>query len=91
MPVVTGSYTTSIANTGTSVSAFNTFDRRDVGVTLHVKPQITTGGILKLQLYQENSSVDTTTTNNPGGVTINTRSIQSTILADDGEIVVLAA
>jgi general secretion pathway protein D len=89
VPVVTGSYATPTANTGTSVSAFNTFDRRDVGVTLHVKPQITTGGILKLQLYQEDSSVDTTTTNNPGGVTINTRSIQSTILADDGEIVVL--
>ena len=89
VPVVTGSYATPTANTGTSVSAFNTFDRRDVGVTLHVKPQITTGGILKLQLYQEDSSVDLTTTNNPGGVTINTRSIQSTILADDGEIVVL--
>ncbi len=89
VPVVTGSYATPTANTGTSVSAFNTFDRRDVGVTLHVKPQITTGGILKLQLYQEDSSVDSTTVNNPGGVTINTRSIQSTILADDGEIVVL--
>jgi general secretion pathway protein D len=87
--VVTGSYATPTANTATSVTAFNTFDRRDVGVTLHVKPQITDGGILKLQLYQEDSSVDPTTTNNPGGVTINTRSIQSTILADDGEIVVL--
>lgn len=89
VPVVTGSYATPTANSATSVSAFNTFDRRDVGVTLHVKPQITTDGVLKLQLYQEDSSVDTTTTNNPGGVTINTRSIQSTILADDGEIVVL--
>lgn len=89
VPVVTGSYATPTANAATSVTAFNTFDRRDVGVTLHVKPQITTGGVLKLQLYQEDSSVDTTTTNNPGGVTINTRSIQSTILADDGEIVVL--
>jgi general secretion pathway protein D len=89
VPVVTGSYATPTANTATSVTAFNTFDRRDVGVTLHVKPQITEGGILKLQLYQEDSSVDTTTTNNPGGVTINTRSIQSTILADDGEIVVI--
>lgn len=89
VPVVTGSYATPTANTATSVTAFNTFDRRDVGVTLHVKPQITEGGILKLQLYQEDSSVDATTTNNPGGVTINTRSIQSTIMADDGEIVVI--
>jgi general secretion pathway protein D len=89
VPVVTGSYATPTANTSTSVTAFNTFDRRDVGITLHVKPQITTNGVLKLQLYQEDSSVDQTTTNNPGGVTINTRSIQSTILADDGEIIVL--
>ncbi len=89
VPVVTGSSATLTANAATSVTAFNTFDRRDVGVTLHVKPQITEGGVLKLQLYQEDSTVDATTTNNPGGVTINTRSIQSTVLADDGEIVVL--
>jgi general secretion pathway protein D len=89
VPVVTGSYATPTANAATSVTAFNTFDRRDVGVTLHVKPQITDGGVLKMQIYQEDSSVDTTTINNPGGVTINTRSVQSTILADDGEIVVL--
>jgi len=89
VPVVTGSYATPTANTATSVTAFNTFDRIDVGVTLHVKPQITEGGVLKLQIYQEDSTVDTTTTNNPGGVTINKRSIQSTVLADDGEIIVL--
>ncbi|KMQ80963.1 General secretion pathway protein D [Candidatus Burkholderia pumila] len=89
VPVVTGSYATPTANTATSVMAFNTFDRRDVGVTLHVKPQITQGDVLKMQLYQEDSTVDQTTTNNPGGVTINTRSIQSTVLADDGEIIVL--
>ncbi|SAK40054.1 type II and III secretion system protein [Caballeronia fortuita] len=89
VPVVTGSYATPTANAATSVTAFNTFDRRDVGVTLHVKPQITDGGVLKMQIYQEDSSVDNTTKNDPGGVTINTRSVQSTILADDGEIVVL--
>ncbi|WP_407642411.1 type II secretion system secretin GspD [Caballeronia arvi] len=89
VPVVTGSYATPTANAATSVTAFNTFDRRDVGVTLHVKPQITDGGVLKMQIYQEDSSVDNTTINNPGGVTINTRSVQSTILADNGEIVVL--
>jgi general secretion pathway protein D len=90
VPVESGSFATPTATTTAgSVSAFNTFDRRDVGVVLHVKPQITTGGILKLQLYTEDSSVDQTTINNPGGVTINTRSIQSTILADDGEIVVI--
>lgn len=89
VPVVTGSYATPSASKGTSVTAFNTFDRINVGVTLHVKPQITEGGILKLQLYQEASTVDLTTVNNPGGVTIKKRSIQSTVLCDDGEIIVL--
>jgi general secretion pathway protein D len=90
VPVESGSYATpTTGGTTTAVTAFNTFDRRDVGVTLHIKPQITEGGILKLQLYQEDSSVDETTIANPGGVTINTRSIQSTVLADDGEIIVI--
>ena len=89
VPIVTGSYATPTANTTTSVSAFNTFDREDVGTVLHVKPQITEGGILKLQLYTEVSSVDATTVNNPGGVTIDKQALQSTILADNGEIIVL--
>lgn len=89
VPVTSGSYATPTANAATSVTAFNTYDRRDVGVVLHVKPQITDGGVLKLQVYQEDSAVDGTTINNVAGPTINTRSVQSTIMADDGEIVVL--
>jgi general secretion pathway protein D len=89
VPVVTGSYATPTANTTTSVSAFNTFDRQDVGITLHIKPQITERGVLKLQIYQEDSSVLNGTQTDPGGVTITKRSIQSTVLADDGEIIVL--
>lgn len=89
VPVVTGSYATPTANTTTSVSAFNTFDRQDVGITLHIKPQISEGGVLKLQIYQEDSAVQQGTQSNPGGVSITKRSIQSTVLADDGEIIVL--
>ncbi|AOJ70532.1 MULTISPECIES: type II secretion system secretin GspD [Burkholderia] len=90
VPIATGSY--SNLTSGTSNSAFNTYDRRDVGLTLHVKPQITDGGILKLQLYTEDSSVvsgTTNTTTNPAGPTFNKRSLQSTVLADNGEIIVL--
>ncbi len=89
VPVVTGSFATPTANTSTGVSAFNTFDREDVGIVLHVKPQITKGGIIKLQIYSEDSSVDPTSTNNPGGVTIIKRSVESTVLSDNGEIIVL--
>ncbi|WP_038741563.1 general secretion pathway protein GspD, partial [Burkholderia pseudomallei] len=90
VPIPTGSY--SNLTSGTTANAFNTYDRRDVGLTLHVKPQITEGGILKLQLYTEDSAVvpgtNTTSANSPGP-TFTKRSIQSTVLADNGEIIVL--
>jgi general secretion pathway protein D len=90
VPIQTGSY--SNLTSGTTSSAFNTYDRVDVGLTLHVKPQITDGGILKLQLYTEDSAIVTGTTNaatNPAGPEFTKRSIQSTVLADNGEIIVL--
>lgn len=87
VPIATGSY--SNLTSGTTSNAFNTYDRRDVGLTLHVKPQITDGGILKLQLYTEDSAVVSSTTNAQTGPTFTKRSIQSTILADNGEIIVL--
>ncbi|MGN6648752.1 type II secretion system secretin GspD [Trinickia sp.] len=90
VPIPTGSYAN--LSTATPGTAFNTYDRRDVGLTLHVKPQITAGGILKLQLYTEDSSVvgsTVATTANSQGPTFNIRSIQSTVLADNGEIIVL--
>ncbi|PYE22931.1 general secretion pathway protein D [Paraburkholderia silvatlantica] len=90
VPIQTGSY--SNLTSGTASTAFNTFDRVDVGLTLHIKPQITDGGILKLQLYTEDSAIVTGTTNattNPAGPEFTKRSIQSTVLADNGEIIVL--
>ncbi|WP_027783130.1 MULTISPECIES: type II secretion system secretin GspD [Burkholderia] len=87
VPIATGSY--SNLTSGTTSNAFNTYDRRDVGLTLHVKPQITDGGILKLQLYTEDSAVVAGTTSSQTGPTFTKRSIQSTILADNGEIIVL--
>jgi general secretion pathway protein D len=90
VPIQTGSY--SNLTSGAANAAFNTFDRVDVGLTLHVKPQITDGGILKLQLYTEDSAIVNGTTNattNPAGPQFTKRSIQSTVLADNGEIIVL--
>ncbi|AOK15200.1 type II secretion system protein GspD [Burkholderia cepacia] len=87
VPIATGSY--SNLTSGNTNNAFNTYDRRDVGLTLHVKPQITDGGILKLQLYTEDSAVVAGTTTAQTGPTFTKRSIQSTILADNGEIIVL--
>ncbi len=91
VPVTTGSYAN--LNSGSaSPTAFNTVDRVDVGLTLDIKPQITEGGLLKLQLATEDSSIVGGTTDintNPNGPEFSKRSIQSTVLANDGEIIVL--
>ena len=86
VPFITGQY----AQTGTATTAtpFQTVERKDVGLTLRVKPQISEGGSVRLQIYQEVSSIDTLTTNTAGVVT-NKRSIESTVLVDDGRIIVL--
>jgi len=88
VPFVTGSFT----STGTSTtSPFQTIERKDVGITLRIKPQIGENGTVRMTIFQESSSVATTTavgTDNAGPTT-NKRSIDSTIVVDDGQIVVL--
>ncbi|HXX86321.1 MAG TPA: type II secretion system secretin GspD [Casimicrobiaceae bacterium] len=85
VPFITGQY----AQTGTTatVTPFQTIERQDVGVTLRVKPQITEGGGVRMVVHEEVSSVVDTT--NPAGIIINKRSLDSTVLIDDGQIIVL--
>ncbi len=87
VPFVTGSY----AQTGAATTAtpFTTYQRQDVGLMLKIKPQISAGNIVRLKIYQEVSSVDPTTLNNPAGPTTNKRSIDSMVVVDDGQIIVL--
>lgn len=87
IPVTTGSY----AQTGSTatVSPFQTIDRKDVGITLRVRPQITEGGLVKMQIFQESSAVVASTANLPQGPTTNVRSIETNVLVDDGQIIVL--
>ncbi len=88
VPFITGQFT----NTGTSTtSPFQTIERKDVGTTLRIKPQIGENGTVRMTIFQESSSVATTTavgTDNAGPTT-NKRSIESTIVVDDGQIIVL--
>jgi general secretion pathway protein D len=88
VPFITGQYT----NTGTSTSSpFQTIERKDVGTTLRIKPQIGENGTVRMTIYQESSSIAGTTavgTDNAGPTT-NKRSIESTIVVDDGQIIVL--
>ena len=88
IPIQQGSYSNA-SGSSTGVTAYTTYDRTDVGTLLNVRPQVSAGNTVKLQIYQEDSSVDSTTASQAGGYTINKRSLQSTVLADNGEIIVL--
>ena len=88
VPFVTGQYTNNNTVNG-SVNPFQTIERKDVGLTLRVKPQISETGTVKLTIYQEVSSVDPNSVISATGLITNKRSIESNVLVDDGAIVVL--
>ena len=68
---------------------FRTIERQDVGVQLEVRPQINEGDTIRLYIRQEVSSVAGPVGADFVELITNTREIQTTALADDGEIVVL--
>ncbi|KFD25628.1 type II secretion system protein D, partial [Sphingobium yanoikuyae] len=68
---------------------FRTVQRQDVGIKLEVKPQINTGGAIKLFLKQEVSSVAGPVSNSSSDLIINKREIETTVTVDDGEILAL--
>ncbi len=86
VPFATGQYTNNNTSNG-AVTPFTTFDRKDVGITLRVKPQISETGSVKLVIFQEVSSIDATTS--AAGLVTNKRSIESSVIVEDGSIVVL--
>ena len=90
VPFVTGQFTNTGAggNSG-AVNPFQTIERKDVGITLKVKPQISEDGTVKLSIYQEVSTIQAGTVNSANGPTTNKRSITSNVLVADGSIVVL--
>jgi len=88
VPFITGQFT----NTGTATtSPFQTIERKDVGITLRIRPQVGEGGVVRMTIYQEASSVSDKVapgTSNAGPST-DKRSIESTVVVDDGAILVL--
>ena len=85
VPIITGSY----AQTGSTatVTPFQTVTRQDVGLTLRVRPQVSDNGIVKMQIFQEVSSISNPFF--PSGIILNKRNIESNVLVDDGQIIVL--
>ena len=86
VPFVTGSYAAAAAGT---TNPFTTIERKDVGLTLRVRPQISENGTIKMQVYQEVSNVDAKSIGSKDGLITNKRSIETNVLVDDGAIVVL--
>jgi general secretion pathway protein D len=88
VPFVTGQFTNTNTGNG-AVNPFQTIERKDVGLTLKVKPQISENGTVKLTIFQEVSSVQASTVNATNGPTTNKRTIESNVLVEDGSVVVL--
>jgi general secretion pathway protein D len=79
--------------TGTTVGAdnsnpFQTVERKDVGLTLKVTPQINDGEVVRLQLEQEVSAVKDAATRGTTDIVTTKRSVKSVILANDGQVIV---
>jgi general secretion pathway protein D len=85
IPIITGSFTTGASGAS---NPFQTVDRKDVGLLLKVRPQISEGGTIKMAIYHENSGIDSSVSSASGIVTT-VRAIESNVLADNGQIVVL--
>lgn len=84
VPFQTGSYTTDAAGAN---NPFTTIERQDIGVSLKVTPHINEGATLRLEIEQEISSLAPSA--QAVDLVTNKRSIKSTILADNGQVIVL--
>ncbi|MGC4061173.1 MAG: type II secretion system secretin GspD [Aquabacterium sp.] len=89
VPFVTGQYSNgTTSNTGT-VNPFTTVERKDVGLTLRVRPQVGEGGTVRMTVFQEKSDVVPSAAASSQGPTTSKSSIETTVVVDDGETLVL--
>ena len=89
VPFITGQFTNT--GVGATTSPFQTIERKDVGITLRIRPQVGEGGAVRMTIFQEQSAVSDKVapgTSNAGPST-DKRSIESTVVVDDGAILVL--
>jgi len=85
VPFRTGSFTTQ----GNSTNPFTTIEREDVGITLRVIPRIHDGDVIRLEVAQEVSSLVNANLAGAADLITNRRSIETTVLADNGQTIVL--
>ncbi len=83
VPFVTGSVSTN----GGTANPYTTIERKDVGITLKVVPHIGEGGTLRLEVEQEVSAVTNSTA--ASDLITSKRAIKTSILAENGQTIVL--
>jgi general secretion pathway protein D len=88
IPLITGSYASSTQSVGGTTSPFQTIQREEVGTILKVTPHINEGNSVQLKIEQEDSSPGAKLTDS-ADISTNKRSIKTTVLIEDGGIIVL--
>jgi general secretion pathway protein D len=88
VPLVTGSYANTTTNSSGTVNPFQTIQRQELGTILKVTPQINLGDSVMLKIEQEDSSPGAKLADS-ADISTNKRSIKTTVLIEDGGIVVL--
>ena len=86
VPFVTGSFTAT-GNVSSPTNPFQTIQRKNVGLTLKVRPQINEGNAIKLDIEQQVDSLNASSI--AVDLITNTRSIKTSVLVEDGQIIVL--
>ncbi len=85
VPFQTGSFTSGNSNNN-SGNPFTTIKRQEVGLKLKVKPQISKGGAVRLEIEQESSKV---ISGAPGLQTTSKSSMRTNVMIQDGELLIL--
>ncbi|OYV54832.1 MAG: hypothetical protein B7X00_01010 [Legionella sp. 21-45-4] len=87
--VATSSYPNNAGGT-TTASPYTTFDRMNVALHLYVRPQITRGRGIQMQIDQGNDSLDPSVTPESSfNPTFNISAIMTSVHVDSGDVIVL--
>ncbi len=87
VPFITGSFSGTGSGGSNPSNPFTTIERQDIGLKLKIKPQINEGNAIKLDVEQEVSSISPSTAGSD--IITNKRAITTTVMVEDGGIVVL--
>lgn len=89
VPFITGSFTPPNSGGAATSSPFQTIERKNVGITLKIKPQINEGNAIKMEIEQKVDSLSPSAVAGAADLITNTRSIRTNVMVDDGKVIAL--